>query len=201
MKNSFFQKLKKGMKLNETPKEEKGEIKNSEIEEISIDLEEEKPAASLSKLKKSNKSIKSKPKKMPKKKIEIKTEKVEPEETQKTEKEEKWLEAEGQLAVDVYQVESELVIQSAIAGVKPEDLDISIENDLLTIKGERKRPTEEEGDYFSQECYWGHFSRQIILPVEVDPGRVEATLKEGVLTIRIPKIIREKKRKIEVKEI
>jgi len=115
--------------------------------------------------------------------------------------EEKWFEPEGQLAIDVYQTEKELVIQSAIAGIKLEDLDISIKGDKVTIKGKREKPIEQgESNYFYQECYWGPFSREIILPVEVDPSRAEAMLKEGILTIRMPKIEREKKRKIEVKE-
>jgi len=112
---------------------------------------------------------------------------------------ESWLEPVGQLAVDVYQTENELVIQSAIAGVKSEDLDISLEGDVITISGERKKPFEEKEDYFSQECYWGKFSRQIILPVEVDPNRIEASLKDGILTIRAPKLLKEKKRKIIIK--
>jgi len=116
-----------------------------------------------------------------------------------TEGKEKWFESEGQLAIDVYQTENELIVQSAIAGVKPENLDISIERDVLTVKGIRQKPLEETGDYFAQECYWGPFSREVILPVEVDPGRVEATMKEGILTIRIPKILRERKRKIAIK--
>lgn len=117
------------------------------------------------------------------------------------ESKEKWFTPEGQLAIDVYQTERELIIQSAIAGIKPEDLDISIEGDKVTIKGKREKPTEkEERNYFYQECYWGPFSREIILPVEVDPSRAEASFEEGVLTIRIPKIEREKKRKIEVKK-
>lgn len=107
--------------------------------------------------------------------------------------------AEGQLAIDVYQTDDDLVVQSAIAGVKAEDLDIVIEDDLITIRGKRTRPEQEQGDYFSQECYWGPFSRQIILPVEVDPGRAEASLKLGILTVRVPKISREKKRKVVVK--
>jgi len=114
---------------------------------------------------------------------------------------EKLFEVEGQLAIDVYQTKTDLVIQSAIAGVKPENLDISMEKDVVTIKGSREKPfEEEEGDYFLQECYWGVFSREIILPVEVDPNRATAEMKEGILTIRIPKIEREKKRKIVVKE-
>jgi len=108
---------------------------------------------------------------------------------------------EGQLAVDVYQTDAELVIQSTIAGVKSENLDISIEADTVLIKGNRNEPPEQgEKNYFYQECYWGPFSRQIILPEETDPSRAEATMKEGILTIRIPKIEREKKRKITVKE-
>ena len=116
------------------------------------------------------------------------------------EEKEKWPnfggEAEGQLAIDVYQTESDLVVQSAIAGVRPENLDIVLEKDILTIKGIREKPFDEEGDYFSQECYWGPFSREIILPAEVDPNQATAKMKEGVLTIRIPKILREKKRKV-----
>lgn len=121
------------------------------------------------------------------------------EESNRTEK--KWFEKEGQLAVDVYQTEEELIIQSAVAGIKLEELDISIEGDKLTIRGKREKPIEQgESNYFYQECYWGPFSREIILPVEVDPSRAKATFKEGILTIRMPKIEREKKRKIEVKE-
>ncbi|MDI6603070.1 MAG: Hsp20/alpha crystallin family protein [Patescibacteria group bacterium] len=115
------------------------------------------------------------------------------------EKKEKWFETEGQLAIDVYQTETELVIQSAIAGVKPADLDISMERDIIAIKGSRQKPFEENGDYFTQECYWGSFSREVILPVEVDPNRAEATMKDGILTIRIPKLLREKQRKIKVR--
>ncbi len=68
------------------------------------------------------------------------------------------VEAEGELAVDVYQTDSEIVVQSTIAGVKPDDLDISVENDVLTIRGKRESETKEEGkNYFYQECYWGAF--------------------------------------------
>jgi len=132
----------------------------------------------------------------------FKKSKKEEEKPKKTEKpEEKWFKSEGQLAIDVYQTEKELLIQSTIAGIRPEDLDIFIEGDKVSIKGKREKPIEEgERNYFYQECYWGAFSREIILPVEVDPSRAEASFKEGILTIRIPKIEREKKRKIAVKE-
>jgi len=113
---------------------------------------------------------------------------------------EKWFEQKGELTVDVYQTKADLVIQSAIAGIRPENLDIFIENDVLTIEGNREKPEEdEEKNYFYQECYWGPFHKRIILQEEVDNSRVEAIMKEGVLTIRIPKIQREKKRKVAIK--
>ena len=92
-----------------------------------------------------------------------------------------------------------MVIQSAIAGINPEDLNITMEKDTMTIKGFRKKPLDEEGDYFTKECFWGAFKREIILPAEVDPGLIQATMKEGVLIIRLPKILREKKRVIKIK--
>ena len=122
-----------------------------------------------------------------------------PAEKKVKEEEGKWFEQEGQLAIDIYQTENELVIRSAIAGVKPESVEISFEKDIITIRGRREKPLKEEEDYFSQECYWGPFSREIILPVEVDPNLAEATMKEGILTIRLPKIEREKKKKIIVR--
>jgi len=107
---------------------------------------------------------------------------------------------EGQLTVDVYQTDGEIDIQSAIAGIKPEDLDISVENDVVAIRGKREKQVEEKGqNYFYQECYWGRFSREIILPAEVDNSKAKATMKNGILTIKIPKIEGEKKKKIEVK--
>jgi len=112
------------------------------------------------------------------------------------------IETEGELAVDVYQTDSDIIVQSTIAGVKPEDLDIAAENDVLTIRGKRESETKEEGkNYFYQECYWGAFSRQIILPEEVDPNRIEAAMKNGVLTIKLPKINRSKLRKIKVNPV
>lgn len=100
-----------------------------------------------------------------------------------------WLEDdEGQLSVDVFQTDDSVVIKSTIAGVRPEDIDIAINNDMITIRGERKSEDEVvQDDYFYQECYWGAFSRSIILPVEVKAEEVEATLRNGVLTVRLPK--------------
>ncbi len=109
-------------------------------------------------------------------------------------------EPEGQLTVDVYQTASDIVIESAVAGVKPENLDINVSNDSVTIRGERSRSEEvSDEDYFYQECYWGRFSRSIILPQEVDPDAASVTFKNGILTVRLPKLNRKKTKKLKVK--
>ena len=186
---SFFNKLKKGMALDEEKSETTGGTasKKREIREIPIEIDSEKEEEAPETVEEKAAPTKTRKTTSGGRKVQV-----------KKKEDGQWPKAEGQLAVDVYQTDSELVIQSAIAGVKPENLDISIEKDLVTIKGEREKPVQEKGDYFYQECYWGGFSRQIILPVEVDPGRIDATLKEGILMIRMPKIMREGKKKIEV---
>ena len=106
---------------------------------------------------------------------------------------------EGQLTVDVFQDDANIIVQSTIAGVSPEDLDVSITNDMVTIRGERRRMYNvDPDDYFYQECYWGTFSRSIILPVEIDADRAEAKIKNGILTIRIPKANTAVTRKLKV---
>ena len=110
------------------------------------------------------------------------------------------LETDGQLTVDIYQTDSDLIIQSAVAGVDLKDLDISIDKDLVLIKGKRNRPNKEKGDYFCKECYWGTFSRKIILPVEVNCDKIQAVLKKGILTIQIPKKTKEGKKRIIIQE-
>lgn len=98
------------------------------------------------------------------------------------------LDYEGQLAVDVYQTKSAIVIRAAIAGVQADDIDISVNNDMVTIKGMRHLDEEvPEHDYLYQECYWGGFSRTIILPVEVEADGVTAALKNGILRVTLPK--------------
>jgi HSP20 family molecular chaperone IbpA len=206
--SSFLEKLKKGMGI-EIPQELSSAKQSEATDEGKPQRQtlEEKKEEPEEKEKKEKKPKKRKEKKV--KKLEVKSSPVEEKKvgikkltpTKTAEDEEEWFEPEGKLAVDVYQTEGELIIQSAVAGVKVEDLDILIERDLISIRGVREKPFSEQGDYFTQECYWGPFSREIILPVEVDPNRIEASMKEGVLTIRIPKLLREKKRKIKVKKL
>lgn len=108
---------------------------------------------------------------------------------------------EGQLAVDVYQTEDDIIVKTPIAGVRPEDLDISVTDDVLTIKGERKKDsTIEEDNYLVQECYWGSFSRSYILPVAVDAENASASIKDGVLTVKVPKEAKSRTRVIQVEE-
>jgi len=117
-------------------------------------------------------------------------------------KERTWMEeAEGQLTIDVYQTPSEIIIKSTIAGVKPEDLDVAITNDMVTVKGRRMKDEEvSQDDYYYQECYWGSFSRSVILPVEVEAEKSKATLRNGILTVHLPKLERIKTKKIQVQE-
>lgn len=108
--------------------------------------------------------------------------------------------SEGQLTIDVYQTDTEIVIKSTIAGVKPEDLDVTINNDMVSIRGERKREEQvPEENYYYQECYWGNFSRSVILPVDVISEKSEASMKNGILTIRLPKSDTNKTKKIQVR--
>lgn len=109
-------------------------------------------------------------------------------------------EPEGQLTIDVYQTPDDIVIESAIAGVKPEDIDIDVNTDSVTIRGERRREHKiKEEDYFYQECYWGRFSRSVILPQEIDPENASVNFKNGILTVRLPKLNRKKSKKLKVK--
>lgn len=113
---------------------------------------------------------------------------------------EKWPQPEGQLAVDVYQTPNEVVIQSTIAGVDPENIEVFFEDDMVIIEGQREQVKEErEKNYFYQECYWGAFSRKIVLPEEVDVSRAEAAMEKGILTIRIPRSQKPKRKKLTIK--
>ena len=102
--------------------------------------------------------------------------------------------------LDVYQTDDEIVIKAPIAGVKPEDLDISITNDTVTVRGKREHDmTVRDENYFYRECHWGSFSRQVILPVEIDADAALASLKNGILAIRLPKAKGVKGKKLRVK--
>lgn len=106
---------------------------------------------------------------------------------------------EGQLTVDIYDDGNAIVIQSSMAGVKPEDVDISLQEDTLTIRGTRARHREvNESNFYYKELYWGTFSRAIILPEEVEFQKADANIKNGLLSIRLPKKDRTEK-KIRVK--
>ncbi|MFC1615454.1 Hsp20/alpha crystallin family protein [Patescibacteria group bacterium] len=116
--------------------------------------------------------------------------------------EEENYEEEGELTIDVFQdTENNIIIKSTIAGVKPEDIDISVNGDMLTIRGKRElEETIDKDDFYYKECYWGNFSRSIILPCEIKADKITAKLKNGVLTVKLPKTKAEKKVAIKVVE-
>ena len=96
---------------------------------------------------------------------------------------------DGQLALDVFQTADEIVVVAPVAGVTLDDISINITDDILTVSGNRNFQFKaEEADYFTQECFWGKFSRSIILPEGIDASRVSASFKNGILTVRIPKV-------------
>ncbi len=109
-------------------------------------------------------------------------------------------EEEGELTVDIYDKGDSIVIQSTVAGVKPEDLDVSITNDSVTIRGRRERHEDvREDSYYYKELFWGTFSRSVILPEEIDEDAAEAVLKHGLLMIKLPKKRRGVIQKLKVK--
>ena len=115
---------------------------------------------------------------------------------------EQWDEEEavpGQLAVDVYETKERLVVKARTAGVKKDELDVSISDNQLTIRGTLSAGNEDDVEnYFLQECYWGEFSRTIALPVPVKEEEIEAVLKDGVLTISFGKVKQDTVKKIQV---
>jgi HSP20 family protein len=115
--------------------------------------------------------------------------------------EEEWMnDFEGQLNIDMFQTKDNVIIKSTIAGVRPEDIDITVANDMVSIKGaRRKEDSVPQEDYFYQECYWGNFSRSVIVPVDIDSEQIEADLKDGILTVIIPKAAKAKTKKVKVK--
>jgi HSP20 family protein len=110
-------------------------------------------------------------------------------------------ETEGQLSVDVFQDEDSVYIIAPIAGVKSSDVDISITDEVVTVRGERKsghQSTDE--NFFTKECYWGPFSRSYVLPIAVNSEGSKATLKDGILRIQIPKDAKSTTKKIKISD-
>ena len=128
---------------------------------------------------------------------------LKPEKSEK--KNDKWIEEENEeaeLSVDVYQTANDIVIQTMVAGVRPEDLELSIARDTITIRGKREESRSiDEDNYFTKELYWGRFSRTISLPAEVEPEEVEATEKHGLLTVKNKKVDKEKKNTVRIRSI
>lgn len=105
----------------------------------------------------------------------------------------------GQLAVDVYETKERLVVKGRVAGVNKSDLDVSIADNTLSIRGTLSAGNEDDVEnYFVQECYWGEFSRSISLPVPVKEDEIEAVLKDGVLTISFTKVKQDSVKKIQI---
>jgi len=107
---------------------------------------------------------------------------------------------EGQLSLDVYETTTELIIIAPIAGVRMNDINLTVTEDILTIEGERHLGlTIPEDDYLIQECFWGKFSRSIVLPSSVDTTKIAASFKDGVLKIALPRTERTKTKLIKIK--
>lgn len=96
--------------------------------------------------------------------------------------------AEGQLAVDVYETAEDIVVKAPVAGVDEADIDITVRPDMVTIAGQRKEEREvSEENYIARECFWGSFSRTVTLPSEGEADKARATFNKGILTIRMPR--------------
>jgi HSP20 family protein len=107
---------------------------------------------------------------------------------------------EAQLTVDVYQTPGEIIVKALVAGVRPDDLDIEITRDMVTVRGRRVEQKDVEDDHFIyRELYWGAFSRTVVLPAEVDVDMAEAEQKHGLLTIRLPKINKDRQTRLKVR--
>jgi len=133
--------------------------------------------------------------------VRIEDDELEPMEVS-TQKKESWMEEpeEGQLTVDVYETANDIIIKTMVAGVRPEDLDISITREMVTIRGKREEDrTISSEDYFHRELYWGTFSRTVVLPKEVDIEDAEAIEKYGLLILKLPKLDKHKETRLKVK--
>jgi HSP20 family molecular chaperone IbpA len=118
-------------------------------------------------------------------------------------KEPKWEEeVDAELTVDVYQTPTDIIVQTMVAGVQPDNLSLTITRDMITIKGKREENQSIDKDnYYVQELYWGSFSRTISLPEEVDPEEAEAIEKHGLLIIKLPKLDKNRETRLKIKSI
>jgi len=118
-------------------------------------------------------------------------------------KDSKWEEEiDAELTVDLYQTPSDIIVQTMVAGVQPDNLSITITRDTITIRGKREENQSiDKGNYFVQELYWGSFSRTISLPEEVDPEEAEAVERHGLLIIKLPKLDKNRETKLKIKSI
>lgn len=116
-----------------------------------------------------------------------------------------WMEeaaGEGELSVDVYQTADDIIVRAMIPGVRKDDMDISISRDSITIRGNRKEDKNiDDRDFVIRELYWGAFSRTVRLPHEVDIEHAEATENQGLLTIKLPRVDKERQTKLRIKSI
>jgi len=187
-KKSFFEKLT-------------GATKDDLFNEEFMEKDYSTKKVTLSDSKAKRPSSKPSPKGATKKEEESKTaeEVIKAEETKQTE----WLpEEEGQLTIDVYQTDNDVVIKSTIAGVKSNDIDVEITNDMITIRGMRKNDENvPQENYYYQELYWGPFSRSVILPIDIDADKAKASMKNGIITIKLPKLEKLKTKTLKVKEL
>jgi len=110
-------------------------------------------------------------------------------------------EEEGELAVDLCENKDELILQAVIGGVEIKELDISITNDMITVRGERKRESKDKIEkVYYNECFWGPFSRSLILPQEINADKAKAMIKNGLLTIYLPKLMKTKRKTLKIEE-
>ena len=118
--------------------------------------------------------------------------KIKPQDVEEEKKEEspvgEIFDQDGELVVDVFETNADFVVSAAIAGIQIKDIDISLEKDMMIIKGNRCDPNPHpDKKYFYQECYWGPFSRKVILPENIDIDKADAQIDKGILTVKIPK--------------
>ena len=120
--------------------------------------------------------------------------------TNEKDKKDSLFEPEGELVINVWQTPQEIVIQAPVAGIDAHDLEIILEDNVLKIKGERKMPARpKSADILLQECYWGVFTKEIVLPTEVNNSKITASTNDGILTIELLKKKQTISKKIPIK--